>query len=217
MAKYGAIGAGIGTFVGGPVGTVVGGAIGAGVGAVASLIPAEDVAKFIDKRKETHADNKAFRRQLKLAKAEGKGEKSVVKNILESVVNIEKEITGKKGKGLSNVLPMGENTDIYSSLTSGVIGESSLGIIAKGLSTNANSEKTKGKEEEKTLTFGESQIVETIKEIGENIVNAVNAINPTKNDIDYANGLYRATNKGFVSNSVTNFYSDTQREDTVAT
>ena len=220
MAKYGAIGAGIGSFIPG-VGTVIGGAVGAGVGALSSVVNGKDVAKWIDKQKETHADNKAFRRQLKLAKAEGKGNENIVKKILDSVTNIEKDISNSAGNNAKNgILKLGgllsgdENNDIYSTIKNGILMTNPLGLIAKGLSLNANNNKDDKKDKADTLTFGESQIVDTIKEIGENIVKAINAINPTKNDIDYANGLFRATNKGMTYNSMVNLWSDTQKEDT---
>lgn len=253
-AKYAAIGAGIGSFIPG-VGTVIGGAVGAGVGAISSVVNGKDVAQWIDKQKEKAADNKAFNRQLKLAKAEGKGDKSTVKKILKSVNNIEKEISktggstladrvsgnigasaiggllgsnaergGFLGRALNVATPLGIISNILGlnnenggnsilSLIGQSIVASPLGAIAERLGFNANENRDDTKNE-KTLTYGESQIVDTIREIGENVVAAINDMNPTKNEIDYQAGLYKATHKGMTYNSMVNLWSDTQKEDT---
>lgn len=52
-AKYGLIGAGIGTLVGGPVGTAIGGAVGAAAGAAMSLVDSKKLAQSLDKAGKT--------------------------------------------------------------------------------------------------------------------------------------------------------------------
>lgn len=208
MGKYALVGAGIGTMVGGPVGTLVGGAIGAGVGAVSSIVSGKDFAEWLDKRKTKKEEELQYERELKLAKASNKGNKGVVSDILKSVQNIESAIVPKTTKSF---ISSSKNNDWAS-----LISDDTNKVIQIQRKTSGNANENEKLDKQDSLSYGETQIVETIKEIGKSIVSAIDSMNPSKNDIDYRSSLYKAINKGYVENSVTKLQPDSVTENSIA-